>query len=270
MGIGPSVSPATQTAGGCRAARRHRQCWFRSCRVLASCRLPVCERNCARHHRMAPWAEVFGDDSRTGDIAVIGPIVGTIGSPAVGMFLDRFGTDTLFIALGVLHLVPLLFVHTSRLNSGERVHRERHRPTRSALLAMLALGCFTLGGSSVFVFSNSIGRGDVGMSALLVSLVYSCNSIAGIPSSRYSGQRKHAGRWILATGVRNHSRLCSSSDRICTRSDIVGIFFWMAVPACFSVLAAHSKYPQNEPVMRRPTWLGAESLDRSSVEPCLR
>ena len=52
-------------------------------------------------------AEVFGDDSRTGDIAVIGPTVGTIGSPAVGMFLDRFGTDTLFIALGVLHLVPL-------------------------------------------------------------------------------------------------------------------------------------------------------------------
>ena len=84
------------------------------------------------------WAEVFGDDSRTGDIAVIGPIVGTIGSPAVGMFLDRFGTDTLFIALGVLHLVPLLFVHTSRLTSGERVRRERHRPTRSALLAMLS------------------------------------------------------------------------------------------------------------------------------------
>ncbi|NDI02291.1 MAG: hypothetical protein EBY57_10995 [Actinobacteria bacterium] len=91
------------------------------------------------------WAEVFGDDSRTGDIAVIGPIVGTIGSPAVGMFLDRFGTDTLFIALGVLHLVPLLFVHTSRLTS--------------------------------------------------------CDG-----------------------GVRNHSRLCSSSDLICTRSDIVGIF----------------------------------------------
>ncbi len=190
------------------------------------------------------WAEVFGDDSRTGDIAVIGPIVGTIGSPAVGMFLDRFGTDTLFIALGVLHLVPLLFVHTSRLTSGERVRRERHRPTRSALLAMLALGCFTLGGSSVFVFSNSIGRGDVGMSALLVSLVYSCNSIAGIPSSRYSGQRKHAGRWILATAACAIT-LGFAHHPIAFALAVTswGFFFWMAVPACFSVLAAHSKYP---------------------------
>ncbi len=190
------------------------------------------------------WAEVFGDDARTGDIAVIGPVVGTIGSPAVGMFLDQFGPDTLFIALGVLHLVPLLFVHTSRLTSVERVRSERHRPTRSALIAMLALGCFTLGGSSVFVFSNSIGRSNVGMSALLVSLVYSCNSIAGIPSSRFSGKRRHAGLWIFATAVCAIT-LGFAHHPIAFALAVTswGFFFWMAVPACFSVLAAHSKYP---------------------------
>lgn len=190
------------------------------------------------------WAEVFGDDSRTGDIAVIGPVIGTIASPAVGVFLDRFGPDTLFIALGILHLVPLLFVHTSRLTSVERVQAERHRPTRSALIAMLALGCFTLGGSSVFVFSNSIGREHIGMSTLLVSLVYSCNSIAGIPSSRFAGRRQHAGFWIFATavcaialGVAHHPVAFTLAVTSW------GFFFWMAVPACFSVLAAHSKYP---------------------------
>ncbi len=190
------------------------------------------------------WAEVFGDDSRTGDIAVIGPVIGTIGSPAVGIFFDRFGTDALFIALGIIHLIPLLFVHTSRLTSIERVRTERHRPTTSALIAMFALGFFTLGGSSVFVFSNSIGRSHIGMSALLVSLVYSCNSIAGIPSSRYSGTRRHAGWWILCTAI------CAiilgfAHHPIAFALAVTswGFFFWMAVPAAFSVLASHSKYP---------------------------
>lgn len=190
------------------------------------------------------WAEVFGDDSRTGDIAVIGPVIGTIGSPAVGIFFDRFGTDALFIALGVIHLIPLLFVHTSRLTSMERVRAERHRPTTSALIAMLALGCFTLGGSSVFVFSNSIGRSHIGMSALLVSLVYSCNSLAGIPSSRYSGTRRHAGWWILGTAICAIT-LGFAHHPIAFALAVTswGFFFWMAVPAAFSVLASHSNYP---------------------------
>ena len=190
------------------------------------------------------WAEVFGDDARTGDIAVIGPIIGTVASPVVGVFLDRFGTDSLFIALGCLHLLPLCFVHTSRLTSAQRIRPERHRPSPTALVAMLALGCFTLGGSAVFVFSNSIGRGEVGLSALAVSLVYSCNSIAGIPSSRFRGERQHPGRWILAISVcaivlgAVHHPLAFA-----IAVTAWGFCFWMAVPACFSVLAAHSHYP---------------------------
>ena len=270
MGIGPSVSPASQTAGGCRAARRHRQCWFGSCRVLASCRLPVCNGLALGTIAWLAWAEVFGDDSRTGDIAVIGPIVGTIGSPAVGMFLDRFGTDTLFIALGVSTLCHCSSCIPVNLTSGERVRRERHRPTRSALLAMLALGCSPLAAVRSLCFRTASGEE---MSVCRPYLFRSSTRVIQLRAFHHLVIRVND--FMRVAGFLRRQRAqslsaCSSSDLICTRSDIVGIFFWMAVPACFSVLAAHSKYPAEQAVARRPTWLGAESLDRSSEEPCSR
>jgi DHA1 family inner membrane transport protein len=39
------------------------------------------------------WAEVFGDDERSGDVAVVGPIVGTLASPAIAVMIDRFGAS---------------------------------------------------------------------------------------------------------------------------------------------------------------------------------
>jgi MFS family permease len=190
------------------------------------------------------WAEVFGDDERIGDIAVIGPIVGTVMSPIVGTFGDRFGPDHLFMALSALHVLPLIFVSSSRLSSPDRVQRTRHRPSRSAVIAMTALGLMTLGGSGVFVFANSIGRGPVGMSAFTVSLLFSVNSIAGIPSSRYRGERTNAALWVACTGISAfliavvHHPLAFVAGMA-----LWGFSFWMAVPAAFSVLAANSNYP---------------------------
>ena len=39
------------------------------------------------------WAEVFGNDDKTGDVAVIGPVVGTIASPIIATVIDRSGPD---------------------------------------------------------------------------------------------------------------------------------------------------------------------------------
>ena len=46
------------------------------------------------------WTEVFGDDERVGDVAVIGPIVGTVASPVIATFLDAAGPDWLYFASG--------------------------------------------------------------------------------------------------------------------------------------------------------------------------
>lgn len=190
------------------------------------------------------WAEVFGDDERIGDIAVIGPIVGTVMSPVVGTFGDRFGPDRLFIALGLIHVIPLLFVSTSRLSSPDRIRSTRHRPTPAAVIAMLALGMLTLGGSGVFIFANSIGRGPVGMSAFSVALLFSVNSIAGVPSSRYRGERRNAALWVSCTAIAAlliavvHHPIAFAAGMA-----MWGFAFWMAVPAAFSVLAKNSAYP---------------------------
>lgn len=190
------------------------------------------------------WAEVFGDDERVGDVAVIGPIVGTIMSPVVGTFGDRFGPDALFIALGAIHIAPLLFVRSSRLSSPQRVHTTRHRPTPSAVVAMLSLGLMTLGGSAVFVFANSIGREQVGLPALGVALLFSMNSIAGIPSSRFRGERRNAALWISVTAAAAFTiAVIHHPVAFGLGLTVWGFAFWMGVPAAFSVLARNSKYP---------------------------
>ena len=190
------------------------------------------------------WAEVFGEDERVGDVAVIGPIVGTVASPIVAALIDRAGPAEMYLVLGALHIVPLFFVRSSRLASTERVRAERHRPRFEALVAMCALGVFTLGGSAIFIFTSSIAQGPVGMSAVIASLVFSVNSIAGIPSARFRGARRHAGMWIGVTALAAvtiavvHHPLAFVAGMVTW-----GFGFWMAVPAAFSVLAEHSNYP---------------------------
>lgn len=150
----------------------------------------------------------------------------------------------MYLALGALHIVPLLFVRSSRLASAERVRAERHRPRAEALAAMIALGVFTLGGSAVFIFTSSIAQGPVGMSAVMASLVFSVNSIAGIPSARFRGARRHAGIWITVTAMAAATIAIVHHPLAFTAGMVTwGFGFWMAVPAAFAVLADHSNYP---------------------------
>jgi len=191
------------------------------------------------------WAEAFGDSQRTGDIAVIGPIVGTIASPVVAVLIDRAGVDALFFVLAGLFLVPLALVHSTRLNAlPPPEHGQRHRPTRAAAAILVCLGLMTTGGSAVFVYAGVIGQDNVGMSALAVSLVFAGNAIAGVPSARYRGTRKLPGLWIMVTaacalliGVFNEPAV------FWIALTLWGFSFWMAVPGAFALLAERSRYP---------------------------
>ena len=190
------------------------------------------------------WAEVFGDDERTGDIAVIGPIVGTLASPVVAVVIDEFGAHTWFFVLAALHLLPLGFIRATRFTAVGPTRGERHRPTRAAAAILACLGMMTLGGSSVFVFASVIGQDEVGLSAFAVSLVFAANSIAGVPSAKYRGRRQLAGFWILATAAcAVVVGLVHDPVAFWIALPLWGFAFWMAIPAAFSLLAERSRYP---------------------------
>ncbi len=190
------------------------------------------------------WAEVFGDDERTGDIAVIGPIVGMLSTPVLAVVIDEFGVDVWFIALGALHLLPIAFIRQARFDSVTHPRSRRHRPTRAAAVILLALGTLTLGGSSVFVFLGVIGQDEIGLSALAVAVAFSANSLASVPSARYRGSRKLPGMWMLITaacavvlGTVHHEVV------FWIGLPLWGFAFWMGIPGAFSLLAERSQYP---------------------------
>lgn len=191
------------------------------------------------------WSEVFGDDEKVGDVAVIGPIVGTVSAPLIAILIDASGTDLLFMVLAGLHLLPLPFVRETRLVAATRTRRQRHRPTRAATAILLCLGITTLGGSAVFVFAAVIGQDDVGLSALAVSFVFSANALAGVPSARYRGRRRLPGLWMTLTGVAAVVVVTVHEPiAFWLALPIWGFAFWMGIPGVYSLLAERSHYPE--------------------------
>jgi DHA1 family inner membrane transport protein len=190
------------------------------------------------------WAEVFGDNERVGDVAIIGPIIGTIASPIVAVIADRAGPDWLFAVLAGLYLVPAVFVRSMRLDAAKRPHRERHRPTRAAAAILVVLTMLTLGGSATFVFAGAIGHDVIGLPAFTVSLVFAANALAGLPSARFRGDRKLPGLWLCLTGMSAVAVGSLHYAAVFWIALIVwGFAFWMAIPGAFALLAERSNYP---------------------------
>jgi len=191
------------------------------------------------------WQAAFGNDEKTGDVAVVGPLVGVLVSPLIAVVLQTAGLRWLFVLLAIVTALPLLF--TSQVPSVDhlRPHRTRHAPTRAARAVLVALGAITLGGSSVFVYAAAIGEELVGLSPLTVSLLFSGNALAAIPSARWTGRRGPAGVWFLATA------LCAITIAMARSGTLFGValvgwgfVFFMGVPAAFSLLAARSNFPE--------------------------
>lgn len=190
------------------------------------------------------WTEVFGDDERIGDVAVIGPVVGTIASPVLATVTDRAGPDELFLLLAVLHLLPGISTRGMRLSAAQRPQRERHRASRGTVAVLSGLGLLTLGGSASFIYVSAVGTGLVGLSPFVVSLAFSLNSIAGLPSARYRGRRRLSGCWVAITGLASFAVFTIHVDAVFWVAMVGwGFAFWMAVPGAYSLLAERSHHP---------------------------
>ncbi len=191
------------------------------------------------------WQAAFGDSEKTGDVAVVGPLVGVVMSPLIAVILESVGLRWLFVGLALITATPLIWRRQVPRVDRLRPHRTRHTPTRAARAILVALGTITLGGSSVFVYSAAIGKDLDGLSPLTVSLLFSGNALASIPSARWTGRRGPAGLWFLATAVCAVAIAASRSGVVFGIAMVVwGFVFFMGVPAAFHLLAARSSFPE--------------------------
>jgi len=191
------------------------------------------------------WQEVFGDNDRMGDVAVVGPIVGIVGAPLASVLAHSTGADAVFIMLALVAILPMLVKGRPaalRSNAPRRANRSKAVPVTRVIL--VCLGLLTLGGSSVFVFAAAIGVDDVGLDPVMVSLAFSANALVGIPAARFRGRRPFSGLWFLLT----------AAMAIAITSITVGVVFWVAVtlwglafwggvPGIFKLLAERSVNP---------------------------
>jgi len=191
------------------------------------------------------WQAAFGNSEKTGDVAVVGPLVGMVMSPLIVALLESIGLRWLFVILAAITATPLIWARQVARTDRLRPHRTRHTPTRAARAILFALGTITLGGSSVFVYAAAIGKDLVGLSPLTVSLLFSGNALAAIPSARWTGRRGPAGVWFLATAMCALA-IAASRNGVIFGVAIVGwgFVFFMGIPAAFNLLAARSSFPE--------------------------
>jgi DHA1 family inner membrane transport protein len=191
------------------------------------------------------WQAAFGDSGKTGDVAVVGPLVGTITAPAVSALIETVGVDWLFVVLAGVAGTPLFFAGKIAKTDELRPHRTRHNATRAARLILVALGMITMGGSAVFVFAAALGTGLRGVSAFTVSLLFSANAVVAIPAAKWPGGRGPAGIWFIGTAT-CAVLITSVNNNVVFGFGLVawGFVFFMGIPAAFGLLASRSAFPE--------------------------
>ena len=189
------------------------------------------------------WSQVFGDEQRQGDIAVVGPLAGVVVSPIFGLLLHAGGDRAVFAALAAAALVPLAFTPEFAVVAAE----ERGRRTRAvpqAMVLIAALTLLTLGGSAVFVFGGVILIDKLDMAPATVSFVYSANALASIPSARWRGPRPLAGVWLVLTSMCAVALgLIGAAWMAWPVLTVWGFAFWAGVPGVYTLLADRSAHP---------------------------
>lgn len=189
------------------------------------------------------WVQVFGEKKGMADIAVMGPLAGIAAGPLVATFAVG-GPAGVFLLLAVAAAIPLV-LNRGTVDRGTNVQREdRSTAVREAVIILVALGIFTLGGSAVFQYAVLIGTENAGLSVGTVAIIFSANAVAGIPSARWPWSRGRPGLWFVLISCCALGLTLTSSGVVFAASVITwGFCFWMATPGVFSVLADRSVNP---------------------------
>lgn len=190
------------------------------------------------------WVQVFGDEHRMGDIAVMGPVAGIISSPLIAIFATGGGATAVFGLLTILGAIPLVFNRGSGAGDVVPSTKQRSAPVPIAKVLLVCLGLFTLGGSAVFQYAVVLGTDRVGLQAGTVALILSANALAAIPAARWPRSRGLPGPWLVATGICAVVMATAPSPVLYGAAIIFwGFAFWMGIPGVFTVLAERSAHP---------------------------
>ena len=191
------------------------------------------------------WVQVFGDETGMGDLAVIGPLIGIGAGPLIALFAVEGGTSGVFALLAAAAVIPLAFNRgTGGEVAGGGRSSGRSRPVPAALVLLLALALFTLGGSAVFQYAVIIGAREAGLATSTVALVLSGNALASIPAARWRRRRGIPGPWMALTALCALLVAASGRAEVFTVAIVVwGFAFWMGIPGVFTALAERSANP---------------------------
>jgi len=189
------------------------------------------------------WANAFGQPKTMSRVAVVGPVIGVVATPAVAIVIDQFGLAGLFLMLAVLPVVPLAFV--SGVPTGIKQERAaRHKSVLTARVVLIALTLFSVGGSAVFQFGVTIAAQELGLAASAVAIGYTANSIVSIPSAAWKGRRTIPSPWMALTALCAFLMATAfSTPLFFVAVTAWGFCYWMAIPGVFDVLAKASAYP---------------------------
>lgn len=190
------------------------------------------------------WVQVFGDDQRMGDVAVIGPVAGIIASPLLAVFAAGGGARAVFALLGTVAVIPLVFNRGSGASDRVPTQTTRSSPVPVARVILAALGLFTLGGSAVFQYAVVLGTSRLGLHPSTIAIVFSANALAAVPGAKWPWRRGIPGPWLAAAAT------CAVIMPMATNSAVFavaiifwGFAFWMGMPGVFKVLADRSVHP---------------------------
>ncbi len=189
------------------------------------------------------WVQVFGEERGTNNVAVMGPLAGILVGPLLAVFA-RGGADAVFALLGTLAVIPLVF--NAGTGAADRVVKraERSRPVPVARILLVALGLFTLGGSSVFTYAVVLGTDRPGLAVSSIALLFSVNAVASIPATVWPWRRGWPAPWILGTATCALVMTNATAGWLFGLSLVVwGFLFWMATPGMFNALAERSANP---------------------------
>ncbi len=191
------------------------------------------------------WVQVFGDEARMGEIAVIGPIVGVLTSPLIAVVAKRGGASAVFLFLGLLAIGPLILNRSTGVAGARPTNTIRHKAVNVARVLLLSLGLFTLGGSGVFMFAVVIGSDRLGLSPSQVAWVFSFNALCSTISAGRTGKRGIPGPWLVSAGMAAIALATAGSTLVfALAAGWWGFAFWMGVPGVFTILAERSAYPE--------------------------
>jgi DHA1 family inner membrane transport protein len=186
------------------------------------------------------WSNAMRTSRALRNVSAAGPLSVLVSVPILAWIAHEFGSSGVYLALAIVSLPPAFLPAEF---AGYRRVREHVSPSKSNIVLVMALGLMTLSGSATFVFGAAIGAAT-GLSALVVSLGYSANALAGFIAARRPPAERLTSIWVFGNAA--CAALVVFGDApilFMIGITMWGFCFWMVTPTILRSVAGWSVAP---------------------------